>query len=94
MGSHVAVGWGMTRHMRGYKPAFTCGFRGFARRMKPPGSVPAPTIDQVRRLERTYACKIIVKAGWMYFKEGGQIFTEEEAAIRQIDKAVMPEEET
>lgn len=51
-----------------YKPAFTCGFRGAPRTMKPLGSIPAPTIDQVRNLERAYMCRLHVRNGLMYFK--------------------------
>jgi hypothetical protein len=53
-----------------FKPAFTCGFRGWPRTMTRPGSIPAPTIDQVRRLERAYMCKLHVKQGLIYFTDG------------------------
>lgn len=58
-----------------YKPAFTCGFRGFPRTLKPLGSISAPTIDQVRNIERAYLCKIHVRNGLMYFKDTEIAFT-------------------
>lgn len=53
-----------------YKPAFSMGFRGAARTMTPPGNIPAPTIDQVRKLEQAYMCRLDVKHGLIYFKDG------------------------
>lgn len=58
-----------------YKPAFTCGFRGLPRTLKPLGSIPAPTIDQVRKLERAYMCKLTVKRGVIYFRGTDIAFT-------------------
>jgi hypothetical protein len=58
-----------------YKPAFSMGHRGFPKGYKPCGTVPAPTIDQVRKRERAYMTKIHVKQGLMYFAEDGAMFT-------------------
>ena len=71
-----------------YKPAFTMGFRGFPKTYKPCGSVPAPTMDQVRRIERAYMTKLHVKLGLLYFKEDGRVFTKEEAAKRRKGKMI------
>jgi len=68
-----------------YKPAFTCGFRGFPRTEIPLGITPAPTIDQVRRLERKYKTKLIVKLGLIYFKKDGEMFTKTVAIKRLND---------
>ena len=57
-----------------YKPAFSMGYRGFPRTMNRLGSTSAPTIDQVRKLEQTYMCKLHVKRGLIYFKDG-TVFT-------------------
>lgn len=66
-----------------YKPAFSCGYRGWPKTSTPPGSIPAPTIDQVRHLERKYGQKIHVKLGVMYFATDGRMFTRDEAELRQ-----------
>ena len=58
-----------------YKPASSCGWRGAPRKMTPTGSIPAPTIDQVRKLERAYMCKLTVKRGVMYFRGTDIAFT-------------------
>jgi hypothetical protein len=76
-----------------YKPAFTMGFRGFPKTYKPCGSVPAPTIDQVRHIERKYGQRLHVKSGvgpdglggLMFFKTDGVMYTPEEAARRQAN---------
>lgn len=66
-----------------YKPAFSCGFRGFPKTHTPIGSVPAPTIDQVRKLERTFMCKLVVKQGVIYFREDDKAFSHAEALARR-----------
>ena len=58
-----------------YKPASSCGWRGAPRKMEPTGRIPAPTIDQVRRLERAYMCKLTVKQGMIYFRGTDIAFT-------------------
>jgi hypothetical protein len=65
-----------------YKPAFSMGFRGFPRTETPLGRTPAPTIDQVRELEKKYKVKLIVKEGLVYFKYGEELFTHERAKER------------
>ena len=78
-----------TMRPKRYKPAFTMGFRGFPKTYKPCGSVPAPTMDQVRKLERASMPKLHVKAGGLlYFKEDGRVFTREEAAKRRNGKMI------
>jgi len=67
----------------GYKPAFSCGFRGFPRTMTRPGSVTAPTLDQVRHIERNCGQKLHVKSGLLYFKSDGFRFSWDEARKRQ-----------
>lgn len=52
-----------------FKPRASHGFRGLPRTLKQ-HFVPAPTIDQVRKLERTYMCRLIVKGGLIYFRDG------------------------
>ena len=69
-----------------FKPAFTMGFRGFPKTYQRCGSVPAPTQDQVRTLERAYMTRLHVKLGLLYFKEDGKVFTKEEALKRRNDK--------
>jgi len=68
-----------------YKPAFTCGYRGAPRMSTPCGSIPAPTIDQVRDRERKYGQRIHVKRGLMFFKSDGIMWTKEEAERRQAN---------
>jgi hypothetical protein len=51
-----------------YKPAFTCGFRGWPRTFRPLGSIPAPTLDQVRRLEQEAGQKLKVMDGKVYYR--------------------------
>ena len=69
-----------------YKPAASYGFRGAPRTLTPLGSTPAPTIDQVRNLERAYLCKIHVRQGIMYFRNEDIPFTHEEAEARRTAK--------
>ena len=71
-----------------YKPAFSMGYRGFPRTMNKLGSTPAPTIDQVRKLERAYMCKLVVKRGLIYFRDG-TAFTHERGKAYRI--SVMDE---
>ena len=67
-----------------YKPAFSMGFRGNSKSTHlRPGSVPAPTIDQVRKRERKYGQKLHVARGLMFFASDGFRFTPEEARRRQ-----------
>jgi hypothetical protein len=66
-----------------FKPAFSMGHRGFPKTMNRPGSVPAPTIDQVRHAERKYGQRIHVKRGVMFFKSDGLMWTKDEAVKRQ-----------
>lgn len=75
-----------SKHTWAYKPAFTCGFRGFPRMSYPPGMTPAPTLDQVRRLERKYSTKLVVHRGLIFFKQGGDMFTKDIAAKRKAVK--------
>lgn len=65
-----------------FKPAFSMGYRGAPRTMTRPGSIPAPTIDQVRRLERAYMCRLHVKGGLIYFKDGTPFTHERGRAYR------------
>lgn len=58
-----------------YKPAFSMGYRGARRSMNPLGRIPAPRIDEVRKLERAYLCKLIVKKGLLYFRNTDIAFT-------------------
>lgn len=60
-----------------YKSAFSMGYRGFPRTMTPRGRIKAPTIDQVRRLERAYMCKLHVKDGGLLYFRDGTPFTHE-----------------
>jgi hypothetical protein len=66
-----------------YKPASSSGFRGAPRTSVPCGSVPAPTIDQVRKIELKYGQRLQVRHGLMFFKEGGDMFTQHEAQKRK-----------
>lgn len=70
-----------------HKPAFSMGHRGFPRTMRL-GKVAAPTIDQVRKLERAYMCKLIVKDGLLYFRDNDNIPFSHEAG-RAYRHAVM-----
>ena len=51
---------------------------GFPRSSQPCGSVPAPTLDQVRRKERLCGRRLIVKRGLMHYKDTGALFTNTE----------------
>jgi len=66
-----------------FKPASSVGFRGKPRSYSAPGSMAAPTIDQVRDRERKYGQKIHVKRGLMFFASDGIMWTADEAAKRQ-----------
>ena len=66
-----------------YKPLFTCGFRGFPKTYTPIGQARAPTIDEVRTLERSYMCRLDVKQGLIYFREDGKAFSHDEARSRR-----------
>ena len=65
-----------------YRPAFSMGYRGFAKTEKPCGTVPAPTIDQVRARERKYGQRIGVRNGIMFFLSDWTMWTKEEAIKR------------
>lgn len=65
-----------------FKPASSVGFRGMPKTYSRPGSVPAPTIDQVRHRERKYGQRIHVKNGLMFFASDGAMWTKEEAHKR------------
>lgn len=83
--SNPRISWKlMKKAMRGptHKAAFSMGYRGTPRLDRPPGSVPAPTIDQVRRREIKYGQKIHVKNGLMFFASDGMMWTREEAQAR------------
>lgn len=67
---------------------------GFPRSSQPCGSVPAPTIDQVRRLERAYMLRLDVRRGLMYFKSDKTIFSHELAKARREDKMLSMLEST
>lgn len=69
-----------------HKPASSYGFRGSPRTAVPCGSIPAPTIDQVRRIEQAYMIKIDVHHGIMYFKNEITAFTHEEAKNRRHEQ--------
>lgn len=64
---------GKRKHNGRNKPLFTMGYRGFPRRMN---RMPftAPTIDQVRKIERQHKIRIWVKEGLMYYKGTGKLF--------------------
>jgi hypothetical protein len=47
---------------------------GFPRSTIAPGSVPAPTMDEVCRIERKYKTRLHVKRGLMFFKEDGVMY--------------------
>ena len=66
-----------------HKPAFSMGFRGDPRTMRRTGAIPAPTIDQVRKLEKKYLCKLVVKQGLIYFRDG-TAFTNERGRAHKI----------
>lgn len=68
-----------------YKPAFSCGYRGWPKTETPLGSVPAPTLDQVRNRERKYGQRIHVKRGIMFFKTDGVMWTKHEAMKRATE---------
>jgi hypothetical protein len=70
-----------------FKPAFSMGYRGFPKTMTRPGSIDAPTIDQVRNLERKHGQRLHVKHGVLFFKTDGIMFTREEAERRHKEKA-------
>jgi hypothetical protein len=72
-----------------HKPAFSMGYRGAPRKMTPNGNIPAPTIDQVRKLERAYMCKLSVKRGVMYFRGTDIAFTHDRG--KEHRHAVMEE---
>jgi hypothetical protein len=69
-----------------YKPASSTGFRGSPKTSVRPGSVPAPTIDQVRRLEKAYMLKLDVHRGIMYFKSDQTVFSHNSAKARRQEK--------
>lgn len=52
------------------KPFFSMGHRGFAKTPLPIGRIPAPTLDQVRKIERQIKRKLHVKFGALYEKDG------------------------
>ena len=66
-----------------YKAAFSIGFRGYPKSYNRPGAMAAPSLDQVRFIERTYGQKIHVKNGLMFFASDGIMYTSHEAALRQ-----------
>jgi hypothetical protein len=70
-----------------YKPAFSMGFRGATKSSTPIGTLPAPTIDQVRNHERKYGQRIHVKNGLMFFAFDGLMWTKDEAE-RRLEKSL------
>lgn len=64
-----------------YKPCFSMGYRGYPKSLTPRGLVPAPTIDQVRFLEREYGHRLMVRYGTIRFRDGS-LFSPEAAAKR------------
>jgi hypothetical protein len=62
-----------------FKPRSSYGFRGSPRVLKD-RFAPAPTIDQVRNLERRYKCKLHVKQGFIYFTNG-ELFSHQKARV-------------
>jgi hypothetical protein len=69
-----------------YKPASSYGFRGSPRSSTRCGSVPAPTLDQVRKLEQAYMLRLIVKTGIIYFKSDDTVFDHNSAKARRQEK--------
>jgi hypothetical protein len=63
-----------------FKPASTYGFRGSPRSSSRPGAATAPTIEEVRKIERAYMCRIHVKQGLLYFAHTDTPFTHEAGA--------------
>lgn len=57
-----------------FKPAFSSGFRGWRKTEERPGRYPAPTIDQVRTLERKHNIRLHVKNGLIFEKYSGKMF--------------------
>ena len=64
------------------RPMYKSATSGFPRSSKPCGSVPAPTLDQVRNIERAYMIKIDVRGGLMYFKHEATLFSHEQGKVR------------
>jgi hypothetical protein len=62
-------------------PMYKSAVSGFPRTSTPCGSIPAPTMDQVRRIEQKYKIKLHVKQGLLYFRDG-QIFNRNAAKAR------------
>ena len=76
---------GRVRSRRARRPGptlYKSAVSGFPRSSQRCGSVPAPTMDQVRKIERTYGQRLDVKAGLMYFKGEDLLFTQHEAQKR------------
>lgn len=66
------------------KPFAHHGYRGLPKNeMGTVGAIPAPTIDQVRNLERKYGQKLHVRLGVIHFASDGVLFDKEEAKLRQ-----------
>lgn len=55
---------------------------GFPRSTIACGSIPAPTMDQVRRIERKYGQRLKVMRGLLFFKCDDVMFTQHEAQKR------------
>ena len=65
-----------------YKSA-TCGF---PRSSQPCGSIPAPTLDQVRHIERRIGRRLIVRLGLLHYKDTGDLYIAEPTAIPQVPR--------
>jgi len=65
------------------RPMYKSATSGFPRSSKPCGSVPAPTLDEVRWLERAFMCRIDVRGGLMYFRHEATLFDQDVAHDRR-----------
>jgi len=61
------------RYPKDHKTAFSMGYRGFDKMLYPKGLYPAPTLNQVRDLERSHQVTLWVKGGKLYYRNTGKI---------------------
>lgn len=59
---------------------------GFPRTSQPCGSIPAPTMDQVRRIERRIGRRLIVRLGLLHYKDTGDLYIAAPTAIPQMPR--------
>ena len=81
----MAPNQGRVKSRRWRKPGptlYKSAVSGFPRSSQRCGSVPAPTMDQVRKIEREYGQRLRVFQGVMFFKEDSVLFTKEEGQKR------------